>query len=508
MYQKISITNGKSTVASTSSSSTISSSTILGKDFATKANKRKRILPVFLVALLSLSVFTFTINFTATPSQAATATAFGVTIGGETLDVEVENNEAFTLQVEALDESLQTMDDYDGTISITSSDNNAVLPAEYTFKLADSGIKSFDLGLKLTSPGEQTITIQDVGSSEIMGVISVTVSGSGGGSVDPDSPIIYIPSDGTTINENTIEIVGTAIPNAEVTVYDGTEKLGTTETDSDGEFTFLTESLFTGTHVFKVVTEASSGLELESNIVKITVDDASPVTLETDISPGQVAPTETFVVTVTAEKGLLLVQAVIDNRAVDLIETPLNSGTYMADIIAPGTAGLYGIDIELTDQSGNAEAYQDQAEIEVIEVVVANVPPTATPSFQPASGTSPLVVNFVANASDTDGQIMSYLWDFGDGGSSTQQNPTHEYIYDAQDGEAGQKTYAIQLTVTDNAGATFVASAMSVDAEGNPTSSITILSEVGPGFILLILLSLAISGFYYRRGMNVKALMR
>ena len=150
------------------------------------------------------------------------------------------------------------------------------------------------------------------------------------------------------------------------------------------------------------------------------------------------------------------------------------------------------------DELGNSESYQDQAEIEVIEPEVENVPPTAAPSFQPASGTSPLTVNFMANASDADGQIISYLWDFGDGSTSTEMNPVHEYVYDAQDGEPGQMTYTIQLTVTDDAGDTYNAPAMSVDAEGNPTSTITILSQVGPGFMLLIFLSLLISGFLYK----------
>jgi PKD domain/Secretion system C-terminal sorting domain len=47
---------------------------------------------------------------------------------------------------------------------------------------------------------------------------------------------------------------------------------------------------------------------------------------------------------------------------------------------------------------------------------------------------------------DNDGNITQYLWNFGDGGTSTQQTATHSY--------AQANTYNYSLTVTDNQGAT------------------------------------------------------
>ncbi|MEJ2126910.1 MAG: PKD domain-containing protein [Candidatus Bathyarchaeota archaeon] len=47
---------------------------------------------------------------------------------------------------------------------------------------------------------------------------------------------------------------------------------------------------------------------------------------------------------------------------------------------------------------------------------------------------------------DTDGMIVNYVWDFGDGTTSTSQNPTH--IYD------DEGSYTVSLTVTDNDGLT------------------------------------------------------
>jgi PKD repeat protein len=70
-----------------------------------------------------------------------------------------------------------------------------------------------------------------------------------------------------------------------------------------------------------------------------------------------------------------------------------------------------------------------------------NRPPVASPDAQPASGTAPLIARFRANASDPDGDPISCVWDFGDGGTSTAANPSHVY---AQPG-----TYAATLAVTD-----------------------------------------------------------
>ena len=54
-----------------------------------------------------------------------------------------------------------------------------------------------------------------------------------------------------------------------------------------------------------------------------------------------------------------------------------------------------------------------------------------------------LDVVFTDQSIDADGNIVSWQWDFGDGGNSTEQNPAHSYI-------AG--SYTVTLTVTDNDG--------------------------------------------------------
>ncbi len=80
----------------------------------------------------------------------------------------------------------------------------------------------------------------------------------------------------------------------------------------------------------------------------------------------------------------------------------------------------------------------------------ANRPPVAaaTPAVQ--FGPGPLTVQFGNQSSDPEGQALTYLWDFGDGTTSTAVAPSHVFTGDGQ----GPTEYTVRLTVTDSAGAT------------------------------------------------------
>jgi PKD repeat protein len=76
-----------------------------------------------------------------------------------------------------------------------------------------------------------------------------------------------------------------------------------------------------------------------------------------------------------------------------------------------------------------------------------NQSPVAIASANPDHGSAPLTVQFSSDGSyDPDGTISTYAWDFGDGGTSSESNPSYTYQ------SAG--TYQAVVTVTDDAGAT------------------------------------------------------
>jgi cytochrome c len=82
-----------------------------------------------------------------------------------------------------------------------------------------------------------------------------------------------------------------------------------------------------------------------------------------------------------------------------------------------------------------------------IEQRTGGLPALASAQATPTSGPAPLEVQFTGELSDRGADDPpTYEWDFGDGETSTEVNPTHTYT------EAG--TYEVTLTVTDAAGIT------------------------------------------------------
>ena len=72
--------------------------------------------------------------------------------------------------------------------------------------------------------------------------------------------------------------------------------------------------------------------------------------------------------------------------------------------------------------------------------------PVADFSFSPSDPKVNQDIEFTDSSSDEDGEIVSWSWDFGDGITSDEQNPTHSY-------GVGGDNYIVTLTVTDNDGA-------------------------------------------------------
>ncbi len=117
---------------------------------------------------------------------------------------------------------------------------------------------------------------------------------------------------------------------------------------------------------------------------------------------------------------------------------------------------------DTTDLSGNNRFFDDLATLdsgqgtapivdmgayEFASQTTGNQPPVAVSSATPNTGNAPLPVDFSSTGSyDSDDQIVSFSWDFGDGTTATGNLQSHTYS------DAG--TYDATLTVEDNQGAT------------------------------------------------------
>jgi len=101
-------------------------------------------------------------------------------------------------------------------------------------------------------------------------------------------------------------------------------------------------------------------------------------------------------------------------------------------------AGTYTVAFTVTDNQGATTSVSH-----TVTVASGNQPPIA--GF--TSSCSGRTCSFLSTSSDPDGSIAVYSWTFGDGGTSTLQDPAHTYA-------VGGVTYTVTLTVTDNQGAT------------------------------------------------------
>jgi Ca2+-binding RTX toxin-like protein/glucose/arabinose dehydrogenase len=95
---------------------------------------------------------------------------------------------------------------------------------------------------------------------------------------------------------------------------------------------------------------------------------------------------------------------------------------------------------------------------------VDNPPTLGTITATPIAGPAPLVTTFGSDAFDADGDPLIFAWDFGDGSTSTDSNPSHSY--------ATAGGYSASLVVTAN-GETATAPSITVQVGLPPEVTIT-----------------------------------
>jgi len=119
---------------------------------------------------------------------------------------------------------------------------------------------------------------------------------------------------------------------------------------------------------------------------------------------------------------------------------PILTSNYHLQAYSPAIDS--GINVGLnSDFEGNRVPQGYSPDIGAFESAYAYTPPNASANASPSTGYSPLDVNFTASTSGGTSPY-TYSWDFGDGSTSSDQNPSHTY--------SAANDYSAILTVTDN----------------------------------------------------------
>ena len=199
---------------------------------------------------------------------------------------------------------------------------------------------------------------------------------------------------------------------------------GQTSTEQNPTHVYAQDGTYT---VTLTVTEADADGDVETKAGYVTVSDAGP-SADFSASPATGAEPLTVALTdlSTSHDGIVSWLWDFGDGQTSTEQNPTH--VYAQD-------GTYTVTLTVTEADADGDV-----ETKAGYVTVSGTGPAADFSATPTSGTEPLTVVFADLSSSYDG-IVSWLWDFGDGQTSMEQNPTHVY---AQDG-----TYAVTLTVTE-----------------------------------------------------------
>lgn len=132
-----------------------------------------------------------------------------------------------------------------------------------------------------------------------------------------------------------------------------------------------------------------------------------------------------------------------------------------------GVAGTYTVTLKASNASGSSQTARSVA----VAPALASAPPvSAAFDIAPATGAVGQQISFLDR---TTGSPTSWSWNFGDGTTSSQQNPVH--VFKA----AG--TYQVRLTASNGGSSAAAARAFTVSAEASVSRALIAASAESPG---------------------------
>ncbi len=223
-----------------------------------------------------------------------------------------------------------------------------------------------------------------------------------------------------------------------------------TSSDADGSITNWTWQMGDGTTLYgNEVSHSYADNGTYTVTLTVTDDDGGTDTVSDSISVSNVAPTADYTYTPispsTADDVLYdgSPSSDSDGTIVNYTWTLGDGTTLYGEQVTHSYAddGDYLVSLTVEDDDGNTTTYDST-------VAISNVPPTA--NFTVDEHYFEDTSYFNDTSTDSDGSVVSWYWEFGDGNTSTNENAVHIY------GEEG--SYRVNLTVTDDDGNSSTAS--------------------------------------------------
>ncbi|MFH0770932.1 MAG: Ig-like domain-containing protein [Candidatus Peregrinibacteria bacterium] len=279
----------------------------------------------------------------------AQASAFDV-VAAFVLDVPetMKPNEDTTMRITAVDKNGNRVEDYMGTVLLSSTDPTALLPlnGEVQFQPQNLGQKVLTLGLRLRTPGQHTIHAEDSANASVFGEKTVTVSG---GSTGSSSIQITSPKRESTVRETRITVQGKGPAFMNLIISGGEEDV-TGETDDTGTFEIPVElSPNQIDHTLRVRDDTG---RVDSGNIHIRFDATAPEIGDITFEPASPKEGETVTLTVQSEPALASMKVKVGKDELTLVENKGASGSYRATFTAP-VANTYQPSITAADGAGN-----------------------------------------------------------------------------------------------------------------------------------------------------------
>jgi len=269
--------------------------------------------------------------------------------------------EPASFSVRAVDRNGNKVEDYQGTILIGTTDPDAIVSKEYTFRPFDLGEHSFPLSLTFNATGTQTLRVQDSNDSSITGETDINVGK--GGSKNIGSIDITSLTEGQYVNtlDVTVEGMGPRLANLRVM---GGDKDYTGATDERGTFSIPIKLSPTQRDFTIRVVDVEEGRN-DSGPLQLILDQDKPIIDMIQFAPEEPKEADKVLVVVQSEPKLTNVLVRVPDRVngnpteVKLTENPNEPGSYQGFFTA-GSADVYQATAVVMDAAGNVTELASQ----------------------------------------------------------------------------------------------------------------------------------------------------